>query len=78
MMIIGILIWSYPEFMPDTRIEKGAETMKRIATAVLVLMLGVLIGAAAAGHNLEPVKVEASTYGVQITYANGGGYWYEY
>lgn len=52
--------------------------MKRIATAVIALMIGIGIGAVAAGHNLEPVKVEASTDGVQITYANGSGYWYEY
>lgn len=52
--------------------------MKRIATAVIALMLGIVIGAAAAGHNLEPVKVEASADGVQITYWNGSGYWYEF
>lgn len=52
--------------------------MKRTGIAVVALMLGIVIGAMAAGHNLEPVKVEASADGVQITYANGSGYWYEF
>lgn len=52
--------------------------MKRMGIAVIALMIGIWLGAVAAGHNLEPVKVEASTDGVQITYANGSGYWYEF
>ena len=52
--------------------------MKRMGIVVIALMIGIWFGAVAAGHNLEPVKVEASADGVQITYANGSGYWYEY
>ena len=52
--------------------------MRRMGIVILALMIGILFGAVAAEHNLEPVKVEASADGVQITYANGSGYWYEY
>ena len=50
-----------------------------ILTILMAFMVGVTVGAIAAGYNLEPVKIEAGhEEGLYtITYRNGSNYHYE-
>lgn len=53
--------------------------MKRLITIALViisLIIGYVAGANTANKNIADVT--ASDAGVQITYTDGTGYWYEY
>lgn len=52
---------------------------KNFLTILIAFMIGVTVGAIAAGYNLEPVKIEAGNEGevYTITYRNGNNYHYE-
>lgn len=55
--------------------------MKKLIVAALLLvalLVGGLFGYKTAEADKEIVSVFATEYGVQITYADGTGYWYEY
>lgn len=52
---------------------------KNFLTILMAFLIGLTVGAIAAGYNLEPVKIEAGTEGkiYTITYRNGSNYHYE-
>ena len=60
--------------------QRRNEMKKLIVAALLLvaLLVGGLFGYKTAEADKEIVSVFATEYGVQITYADGTGYWYEY
>lgn len=55
----------------------GGNKMKHLFIIALVI-ISMLIGYIVGDKQEEIVDVTASAAGVQITYENGTGYWYEY
>lgn len=50
----------------------------KIVSAFLSLVLVFMFGVAVSQIATKPVDVQTSEYGVQITYADGTGFWWEF